>query len=453
MSSPSAVATSQPHSPTLVFAGASVVEITPQGSVFLFGYPHVPRYSTGVHDPLECAALYLKTGNEQALFLANDLIYFDRDHARDIRERIAKATGVPTEAIMISATHTHSGPVMTDNLSNSRDSVVPPVDEAYLTWLTERLVQAAVEAQNVAQPAELGLVVAQATGVGSNRHDPSAASDPEVPVLVARSTATQRPLGCMMIYGMHPTVMHEDSTLISADFPGFTRRKLRSGVLGEACPVIYLLGVAGDQSPRHVTRANTFAEAQRIGELLANTITTALETIIYQTPVKLCSRNIHFDLTARAFPSPPEARDTLLRTRARYEHLRASQAPRQEVRTAECDVFGAEKTTLFSEAIADGRLVAAIRTGSPAEIQVIQIGSWRFVAWPGEFFVEYGLAVKAKAPPGTFLVTLANGQLQGYIATPKALAEGYYEATNAIFSVENGPRFVDKTLALLKELS
>ncbi|HRE79501.1 MAG TPA: neutral/alkaline non-lysosomal ceramidase N-terminal domain-containing protein [Opitutaceae bacterium] len=453
MSSPSAAAISHSLSPARVLAGASVVEITPQGSVFLFGYPHVSRYSTGVHDPLECAALYLRVGDEQTLFLANDLIYFDRDHAREIRERIAKVTGVPTEGIMISATHTHSGPVMTNNLSNSRDSVVPPVDEDYLTWLTERLILAAVEAKKVAQPAELGLVVAQAKGVGSNRHDPSAESDPEVPVLVARSTTTQRPLGCMMVYGMHPTVMHEDSTLISADFPGFTRRKLRSGVLGETCPIVYLLGVAGDQSPRHVTHANTFAEAQRIGELLADTITTALETIRYETPKHLRSRNVYLDLIARVFPNPSEALDRLTQTRARYEHLRATHASRQEVRTAECDVFGAEKTTLFSDAIADGRLDAAIRTGSPAEIQIIQIGSWRFVAWPGEFFVEYGLAVKAKAPPGTFLVTLANGQLQGYIATPKALAQGYYEATNAIFSVDNGPRFVEKTLALLEELS
>jgi hypothetical protein len=43
-----------------VMAGAAVVDITPQGSVFLYGYPHVKRYSTGVHDPLECAALYLR---------------------------------------------------------------------------------------------------------------------------------------------------------------------------------------------------------------------------------------------------------------------------------------------------------------------------------------------------------------------------------------------------------
>lgn len=87
------------------WAGAAVVDITPPGSVFLFGYPHVPRASTGVHDPLECAALYLRAGDGSALFIANDLIYFPRDFARDVRGRIASSTGVPVEAIMLTATH------------------------------------------------------------------------------------------------------------------------------------------------------------------------------------------------------------------------------------------------------------------------------------------------------------------------------------------------------------
>ena len=59
---------------------------------------------------------------------------------------------------------------------------------------------------------------------------------------------------------------------------------------------------------------------------------------------------------------------------------------------------------------------------------------------------------KAAAPAGTFIVTLANGQLQGYIATPEAVTRGYYEATNAIFSVANGPRFIERTLALIREV-
>jgi neutral ceramidase len=45
---------------------------------------------------------------------------------------------------------------------------------------------------------------------------------------------------------------------------------------------------------------------------------------------------------------------------------------------------------------------------------------------------------------------MANGELQGYIVTPEAAARGVYEATNAVFGPENGPRFVETTLALLE---
>lgn len=445
---------SAPASPAPVVAeatraGASMVDITPKGSVFLFGYPHVRRYSTGVQDPLECAALYLEAAGGRALFLANDLIFFSRDYVVEVRRRIFAATGIPEEAVMISATHTHSGPVMTNNLSNATDSVVPKADPAYLEWLADRLVMAARAAVAAAEPAVVGLAVAKAEGVGTNRHDPAGPTDPDVPVLLARSQATGKALGCMLVYGMHPTVMHEDSTLISPDFPGFTRRWLRERVLSAACPVIYLLGAAGNQSPRHVTTANTFAEAQRIGENLGRNVAAVLENMACGPLSGVAARRVMLEVEPRVFPKVDAAQAALQGARARFAELRASHAPRQAVRTAECDVFGAEKTAILAQAVADGRLAEAVKTASPAEIQLVQVGDWRWVAWPGEFFVEHALALKARAPQGTFLVTLANGQLQGYIATPEAVAKGYYEATNAIFSVENGPRFIDATLALL----
>lgn len=432
-------------------AGAATVDITPADSVFLFGYPHVPRHSTGVHDPLECAALYLRAGGGGALFLACDLIYFDRDYALGMRRRAAAVAGLPVEAVMLTATHTHSGPVMTDNLGNTADSVVPKADPVYLRWLEDRILEAARLAVAAAEPAELGRTEATAEGVGSNRHDPAGPTDPVVPVLVARSAATGLPLGCLLVYAMHPTVLHEDSKLISSDFIGFTRQALRREALPVNCPILYLQGAAGNQSPRHVTRANTFAEAQRIGENLARGITAALADIAPLPAGEITASRVWWEVEPRVFPAVGAAQEALRETRARYDGLKSAGAPRQEVRTAECDVFGAEKTAILAEAAADGRLAAAVRVASPAEIQLIRIGPWRFVAWPGEFFVEHGLALKARAPAGTWLVTLANGELQGYVATPEAVARGAYEATNAIFTVENGPRFVERSLALIAE--
>ena len=431
-------------------AGAATVDITPTGSVFLYGYPHVPRYSTGVHDPLECAALYLRNGDSAVLFLAHDVIYFTKGFVAEVRRRIAERTGIPAEAILMSATHTHSGPIMADHLSNAADPVLPKVDAGYLDWLSGRIVEAAEAAVRSARAAEVGLVVAKAEGVGTNRHNPAGPADPDVPVLVARAVDDRRVIGCMVVYAMHPTVLHEDSTLISGDFPFFTRQYLRQSVLPRTCPVVYHNGASGNQSPRHVTKANTFAEAQRLGENLGRAIATVFPAVEYRREVVPKVRRRMIDVEARKFPSVTDAVSAVERTQQKYEQLQRDGAPRTAVRTAECDVFGAEETAELARAAGDGRLAAAIASCQPAEIQLIELGPWKFVAWPGEFFVEYALAVRAAAP-GTFVITLANGELQGYIVTAEAAARGVYESTNAVFAPSNGPRFVEATRALIAE--
>lgn len=214
-----------------LIAGAATVEITPSGSVFLFGYPHVARMSTGVHDPLETAALYLKCGDGQVLFLANDVIFVAKAHGAEIRRRIRARTGIPEDAIMITATHTHSGPMMVDYVSNAADPVIPRTDPRYLEFFTDRLATAAEAAVRDARPAEAAFALACAEGIGTNRHDPAGPADSEVPVVVVRSRETGTPIACMLVCAMHPTVLHEDSTLLTADFPYFTRRFLRGYAL------------------------------------------------------------------------------------------------------------------------------------------------------------------------------------------------------------------------------
>lgn len=429
-------------------AGAAVMDLTPAQRVFLYGYPHVARDSTGVHDPLRCAALYLRQGTGHALFLANDLIHVSKQFASEVRSRITVETGVPADAIAITATHTHSGPIVVEHVSNAADATVPKPDPAYLAWAANQMVAAAQAAVKSAGPAELGMVVAQANGVGSNRHDPSGPADSAVPVLLARARDGGAPIAAMLVYAMHPTVLHEDSTLISADFPYFARRYLQQHVVGAACPVLYHNGASGNQSPRHVTKANTFAEAQRLGELLGRAIAEAWPEMKFVDDAPIATRRRFVELTLRSMPNAQVATQALEEARECFARLQREGAPRTAVRTAECDVFGAEETAELALAAGDGRLAAAARQCSPAEIQVFEIGPWKFVCWPGEFFVEYALEVKRRSP-NTFVITLANGELQAYIVTADADARAFYEARNALFAWSNGPRIVEETLALL----
>ena len=79
-------------------------------------------------------------------------------------------------------------------------------------------------------------------------------------------------------------------------------------------------------------------------------------------------------------------------------------------------------------------------------MQVLRVGEAALVGLPGELFVEYGLAIKAAAPSPTFVISLANGDLQGYITTPGA---GGYEAGISLFLPESGALMVEAALELL----
>ena len=61
------------------------------------------------------------------------------------------------------------------------------------------------------------------------------------------------------------------------------------------------------------------------------------------------------------------------------------------------------------------------------EVQAIALGDAVIVAYPAEYFVEYGLKTKALSPfPDTFVSELSNGW-HGYIPTREAFAHGGYE--------------------------
>jgi neutral ceramidase len=257
------------------------------------------------------------------------------------------------------------------------------------------------------------------------------------------------PLAAMIVCSMHPTVLHEDSTLVSGDFPAMARQYLQANALGPSCPVIYHTGPCGNQSPRHVTRANNFAEAQRLGRLLGRAIERALVSLECENDPTLACRRQFVDLPRRELPALAEAEAQLVRAWERLWSLQRSDADARQVRTAECDWFGAEEAVALARIAGDGRLDSAVAAVMPAEVQLMRVGRWSFAGWPGEVYVEYALEVKA-AHPLCCAISLANGELQGYLVTEEAVRQRAYEAQNSLFASAQAPRrLVETTLALL----
>lgn len=433
-------------------AGAASVNITPQESHFLFGYPFVERMSTGIHDDLLSSALYLTDGKNEVLFISNDVIYVSKSSTARIREGISEKTGIRASNILVAATHTHSAPVTVDLVISANDPIVPKVDRNYLKFMEESAVKAACQAVENATLAEIAVVVGDATGVGTNRHNPEWAKDTDVPATFVKNKNNDEFIGCMLICNMHPTILHEDSKLYSSDFPYFVRKTLQEVVLGNGRPVIYFTGTAGNQSPRHMTKANTFEEAKRIGQIVSDSIISKLtETVTFSSYMPISVAQKFVDLPKRTFPSVEWAKGHRDKTKKRFEELKKSSKIPQEIRTAEVNWFGSEELMYLSKLAQDNELEKAYQSSLPAEIQIIKVGEWKFAAWPGEVFVEYAIELKNHAEE-VALITYANGELQGYLVTQEAQDGGYYEAGNSFFDHKAGELMLAETINELKSM-
>lgn len=433
-------------------AGAAWRDISPVKPVALYGYPHVERISTGIHDPLLATVLVLGNGRQTVVMASLDLLMIEPPFARELRRAVADALAIPEAGVLIGCTHTHSGPVTSRLVAWSGDATIPDPDDAYLEFVKRQTVAAAVAAAETATPAELQWTRADATGVGGNRLSRDGLTDTECGILAVRDAQTRAMRAVSLIYGMHPTVLHEDSTLVSSDFPHFTRLHLKE-CLGEAVTVLYHTAPAGNQSPRYYVSGQTFAEAERLGRKLGAAVAGALHGLAadqWTSNPCLNAALREVELPRRALSPLADARLLLDEYRSTYERLKAAGAPRPEVRTAECAVFGAEGMVGLAEAAARGEIDRLLSRYAPIEVQWLRIGEANVVGLPGECFVEYSLAIKRGAGARTFVISLVNGELQGYIVTPEVLAAGGYEATNAVFAPEAGMVLVKAAVNLVR---
>lgn len=91
-------------------AGMAQADITPPEGLELAGYPHYPRYNKGAHDRLWAACMYLTDGGEEAVMVTLDLLFFSKKHTAEARRRLEESGVIAGSRVMISTSHTHSGP-------------------------------------------------------------------------------------------------------------------------------------------------------------------------------------------------------------------------------------------------------------------------------------------------------------------------------------------------------
>ena len=432
-------------------AGTGRIDISPRKSMFLWGYPHVKRMSAGIHDPLFATALCLDDGEHRIISVSADVLYVDSEMVAECRRRINESVGVTPGHIMISATHTHSGPVTCSVLAMTGDPTVPEPDPDYRESLIKAIADVACAAARNLEPAELAVTTAEVDGVGCNRLSPHAVRDPEAGILAVRRVADSSLMAVQLFYAMHPTVMHEDSTLVSSDFPAYTRKHIQEEFPG--VHVLYHNGPCGNLSPRYHVKEQTFAEAERLGLRLGGFVAeavTRLSDADFSSELEVKGTHACAHLLPRRFVPVQTAVNELQRAREIYSRLKEENAGHGPVRTAECVVFGAEELVTMAKAQESGALTSVQQSHAHAEVQVLRIGDLFIAGLPCECFVEYGLELKQRAGIQVFVASMTNGETQGYITTPDAVG---YEANLSMFEPESGTRLVDKALRLIAACS
>ena len=152
-------------------AGFARADITPARGTPIHGY-FEPRYAENVLDPLQADVLALSDGSSSVLLISVDLCEFLADVILPIRQRISVQTGVALEAIVIAATHNHTGPcLLSDEGTENYTMFGIPFDNDqktllrnYRNLLEERLVAAAKAAMDDLQPATLSCGTAVCEG-------------------------------------------------------------------------------------------------------------------------------------------------------------------------------------------------------------------------------------------------------------------------------------------------
>ena len=408
-------------------------DITPPKGLELAGYPHYPRNNEGAHDPLYAACLYLNNGDKTLVSVTLDLLFFSKVHVKETRKRIEAKYGIAPDSVMISCSHTHSGPWASGRLDIESLEAGKEQPKEYVEFLVNTIVSLVGECRENAFVAEFtsGTAMCGAeSGVGGNRRVKGGPHDPLVSVMAIRDEK-KRVRGMMVNYTLHPTFIHEWSNVCTADYPCYLKKQLEE--MEKGVIVGFAQGTSGNQSSRYYRQGESYDEAERVGRILGRTAHTVLDGAKWESDPMLVSASTEIEVAIRDFGTEEELRARVAEDEAVYKDLyaRYGQSKNRDEyclwQNANLKLLGSEDQLGYIVMKKKGIKIELLEEEVPAEVQVFRIGGTCLIGLQGEVFVEYGLYLKAMAGFGTVIINeLSGGVLPGYLYTPESLVTGGY---------------------------
>lgn len=396
-------------------AGVATTIITPPQPMWMAGYASRTKPAEGTLHELHAKALCLEDETGTAvILLTSDLIGLPKSMADKVAVAVSEQTGLPRERFMLTASHTHCGPVLRDNLMDMYDMSPGERDKvmSYAPWLTAKLAEVMVQSFKSRQPArwkhgtgECGFAMnrrqALASGVviGLN---PDAPVDHRVPVLLIEAVSTGKPIAVAFGYACHNTTL--DNMKWSGDYAGFARIALEKEL---GIPALFWTGCGADANPNP---RRTVEIAETHGKSLAASVINVIKSPMTTVEGAITAQ---FDFVELDFEKLPT--ETQLKA----------------------DLTG--KT--FAVRTRAARLLKQIEREGALSQHYTQypVQTWSFgrditwVALGGEVVVDYALRIRSELKQhGTVWVAGYANDVMSYIPSERILNEGGYEADSSM---------------------
>jgi neutral ceramidase len=455
-----------PASATILKAGFADRDITPAiGMEQPGGYGKA--FHKTLHDPCKVRAAVFDDGRTRVALVGTDTLMIPRALVLAARAEIEKRCGIAPGAILVGASHSHSsGPVgmvqpgefdhaspLVKSLAYEKSSCA---DAAFLKHVQAQIVEAVCAADRDRTEAKCGFGSGIEDKVAFNRRlrmknglsyshpgkgnpdilEYAGPIDPQVGVIGAWNKSGKL-LGCVVNYACHATAGPGG---ISANWIYYLEKTIR-GALGADIPVVFLQGACGDvtQVDNLSPYDNPPAEkwSQFVGGRVGAEAVKVLLSIEPGTDVPLAARSKVLKIKRRQ-PSPERLKESL------------------DLVQKDPKIVGTEWT--FAKEILMLDAIIARDPVADVEVQAIQVGPAVFVTNPAEYFVQYGLDIKAGSKfPFTFPVELANGCV-GYVPTEEAFSPrgGGYETRLTSYSnleITAGRQMADTGIELARQLT
>ncbi len=427
-------------------AGFAQTVITPEPGVHLAGYYH-PRVGKTVRDDLYAKAAVIEHNNRKVVIVSLDLICVTAEITERARELINAELGIPSQHVMVCATHTHTGPEIRE------DKSFPPAR----TWceaLPAKIAQAVKQAAGKMKTVTLRPGRAIAEGYAFNRlyrmkdgseqfgkrgreDEVLGEAGPVDPELQTLSMVDEdgKLIGMLANFALHVDVIGGGKAdFISADWPGEMAKAI-SAVYGLDVVMLLLQGTCGDinhvvHDPTNLPRGGP-ERAILIGRGLAGVAMHSFEVAEPMTEITVDGRmevlSIPYYTRDEAFMKEVEALRKKKKRAAREDYI----------------------LNLSENWKHDGE-------NADVPIQVFRIGDTGVAGFPAEIFVGIGLEVKKWAPTeSTLLVELANARASTYVPTIDQADRGAYGAKPILsrwLCAEAGSRMSDAAIRMLHEL-